>query len=108
MGGKIDVASFAGAEFKSFNYTNVNVASYGNFNYPDFWSLDNPSDWPDWGNRGRIRGHNYGSKVLYSVLGSALISYNDEYYLEIQGRNDWSSTLPPENNSYFFAKYSSS
>ena len=35
-------------------------------------------------------------------MGSATLSYKDEYYLEIQGRNDWSSTLDPDNNSYFY------
>lgn len=30
------------------------------------------------------------------------ISYNKYLFLELTGRNDWSSTLPPEENSYFY------
>lgn len=42
------------------------------------------------------------SSVLYGVLASAQLAYRDELFLEIQGRNDWSSILPPSNNSYFY------
>lgn len=43
-----------------------------------------------------------GSDVLYSVLGSAQLAYKNYLYLELQARNDWSSILPPSNNSYFY------
>jgi iron complex outermembrane receptor protein len=36
---------------------------------------------------------------LYSFLN---ISYKDYLFIEMTGRNDWSSTLPSESNSYFF------
>ncbi|MFA5330643.1 MAG: SusC/RagA family TonB-linked outer membrane protein, partial [Prolixibacteraceae bacterium] len=39
---------------------------------------------------------------LFGLLGSAQIAYRDYLFLEIQGRNDWSSILPPSNNSYFY------
>ena len=42
------------------------------------------------------------SSVLYGVLASAQLSFRDQLYLELQGRNDWSSILPPKNNSYFY------
>ncbi|MCU4154586.1 SusC/RagA family TonB-linked outer membrane protein [Carboxylicivirga sp. A043] len=42
------------------------------------------------------------SYTLYGVLGSAQIAFRDYLYLEVQGRNDWSSILPPANNSYFY------
>ncbi|MDP4206236.1 MAG: SusC/RagA family TonB-linked outer membrane protein [Bacteroidota bacterium] len=40
--------------------------------------------------------------LTYSVLGSAQVAYKDYLFLELQGRNDWSSILPPKNNSYFY------
>jgi len=43
-----------------------------------------------------------GEDILYSVLGSAQLEWNDQVYIEAQARNDWSSILPPENNSYFY------
>jgi iron complex outermembrane receptor protein len=36
------------------------------------------------------------------VLGDVTASWNNEFYLDISGRNDWSSTLDPSNNSYFY------
>ena len=37
-----------------------------------------------------------------SVFGSIQIGYNNYAFLEITGRNDWSSTLPEKNNSFFY------
>lgn len=41
-------------------------------------------------------------KAIYSIYGMASLGYKDMAYLEITGRNDWSSTLPRENRSYFY------
>jgi iron complex outermembrane recepter protein len=40
---------------------------------------------------------------VYSFLN---ISYDNFIYVEITGRNDWSSTLPPGSNSYFYPSLS--
>jgi len=39
---------------------------------------------------------------LQSVFGTANVSYRNFVFLDITGRNDWSSTLPIDNNSYFY------
>ena len=39
---------------------------------------------------------------LQSVFGTANISYKNFVFLDLTGRNDWSSTLPLSNNSYFY------
>ena len=41
-------------------------------------------------------------KAVYSVYGMASIDYKGMAYLDLTGRNDWSSTLPEENRSYFY------
>jgi len=41
-------------------------------------------------------------KAVYSVYGMASIDYKGMVYLDLTGRNDWSSTLPKENRSYFY------
>ncbi|MHA8088250.1 SusC/RagA family TonB-linked outer membrane protein [Aquirufa sp. Wall-65K1] len=41
-------------------------------------------------------------KVVYSAYGMANIGYKDMVYLDLTARNDWSSTLPVENRSYFY------
>ncbi|MCD8540879.1 MAG: TonB-dependent receptor, partial [Leadbetterella sp.] len=39
---------------------------------------------------------------LNSLFGIFDLSYNDYLYLQLTGRNDWSSTLPVATSSYFF------
>jgi TonB-linked SusC/RagA family outer membrane protein len=41
-------------------------------------------------------------KIINSVYGSAVLSYANFLYLEGSARNDWSSTLPSDNWSYFY------
>ena len=45
-------------------------------------------------------------KIINSVYGSAVLSYSDFLYLEGSARNDWSSTLPKNNWSYFYPSVS--
>jgi len=42
------------------------------------------------------------AKGINSVFGLANFSYKNFLYLDLTGRNDWSSTLPTANNSYFY------
>lgn len=37
-----------------------------------------------------------------SLFGAATVSWDDTYFAEISLRNDWSSTLPKDNNSYLY------
>ncbi|MEP5601193.1 MAG: TonB-dependent receptor [Algibacter sp.] len=39
---------------------------------------------------------------IYGLFGSAEVGYKDRAFLTLTGRNDWSSTLPLDNNSYFY------
>ncbi|MEI6753960.1 MAG: SusC/RagA family TonB-linked outer membrane protein [Paludibacter sp.] len=39
---------------------------------------------------------------LQSVFGTVSLGYRDVFYVDATGRNDWSSTLPSKNNSYFY------
>lgn len=45
-------------------------------------------------------------KLVYSAYGSVNVGYNDFAYLEGTLRNDWSSTLPEDNNSYLYPSIS--
>ena len=42
------------------------------------------------------------SKGINSAFGIASFSWDSWIYLDVTGRNDWSSTLPEDNNSYFY------
>lgn len=41
-------------------------------------------------------------RAIYSVYGLANFGYKDMVFLDLTARNDWSSTLPVENRSYFY------
>ncbi len=47
-------------------------------------------------------------KAINSVYGSANLSWKNRIFLDITGRNDWSSTLPEQNRSFFYPSVSSS
>ncbi|HCO68281.1 MAG TPA: SusC/RagA family TonB-linked outer membrane protein [Dysgonomonas sp.] len=63
-------------------------------NYFSFTNTSNPN--------GARSDRERGKDLLLSAFASAQLAYNDQVYLEVQGRNDWSSILPSENNSYFY------
>jgi TonB-linked SusC/RagA family outer membrane protein len=41
-------------------------------------------------------------KAINSVYGSASFGYKGYLFVDVTARNDWSSTLPSQNNSYFY------
>jgi TonB-linked SusC/RagA family outer membrane protein len=50
----------------------------------------------------REAGYGLSQKTINSVYGSAVLGFKDYLFLEVTARNDWSSTLPSANNSYFY------
>lgn len=91
------VTGFVGGAVRR-NYTEVKGASVtGGMVIPNFFSFTNlPSGVQP------VYNFENGEDILYSVLGSAQVSWKNEVYLEAQARQDWSSILPPSNNSYFY------
>lgn len=51
---------------------------------------------------------NLRESVINSVYGAAQFSYNNYFYLDLTARNDWSSTLPLNDNSFFYPSASAS
>lgn len=47
-------------------------------------------------------------RQVYSVYGNATLSYKNLLYFDVTGRNDWSTTLPKGNNSYFYPSFGGS
>lgn len=47
-------------------------------------------------------------KTVNSLYGFVSASWDDTYFLDLTGRNDWSSTLAPSNWSYFYPSVSAS
>lgn len=50
----------------------------------------------------------YSKKRINSVYGLAQFDYNNKLFLDVTARNDWSSALPENNNSYFYPSVSAS
>ncbi len=70
-------------------------ATQGGLNLPDIYSLSNSIDRP-YVVRGLYR------KKINSLFGNASFGYKNYLFLDLTARNDWSSTLPPDNWSYFY------
>lgn len=67
----------------------------------------NIKDWPVLKNGQNLSaGEGYSTKRVNSLFGNIAVGYKSMVYLEFTGRNDWSSTLPPENWSYFYPSVS--
>ena len=78
----------------------LTLSGGGGFNVPGLEVVTNQN----------TRSHGYGisEKQINSLFGSAEISYKDYLFLTLTARNDWSSTLPIDNNSYFYPSISGS
>ena len=50
----------------------------------------------------------WSQRGIYSIYSMANIGWKDWLYLDLTARNDWSSTLPTENSSYFYPSASMS
>ena len=48
------------------------------------------------------------NKEVNSVYGLATLSYKNKYFIDVTGRNDWSSALPVANNSFFYPSVNTS
>ncbi|QEC41213.1 SusC/RagA family TonB-linked outer membrane protein [Pseudobacter ginsenosidimutans] len=47
-------------------------------------------------------------KAINSLYATGQLNFKDKIFLDVTGRNDWSSTLPKGNNSYFYPSVSTS
>ena len=50
----------------------------------------------------------FSEKLIHSTYGLLSLSYKDIAFVDVTARNDWSSTLPKENRSYFYPSVSGS
>jgi TonB-linked SusC/RagA family outer membrane protein len=71
------------------------AASITNLVIPGFYNLSNSSIKPN-ASDSRVR------RRLMGVYAQAVLGWRNQMYLTLNARNDWSSTLPIENNSFFY------
>lgn len=49
-----------------------------------------------------VAGNTYQEKKINSIYATTQLGYKNMVFLDLTGRNDWSSALPKKNNSYFY------
>lgn len=76
--------------------SNSESQSTGNLVIPGLYNISNAQ-------AGTISSNSYKSKRrVNSLYGMGEIAYRNYAFLDLTARNDWSSTLPADNNSYFY------
>ena len=100
---------------KTFGDFSLNASAGGNYMYrygasnstrakdggsgliiPGIYSISNISP------SNLVYGSGWSQKAIYSLYALASLGYKDAVYLDLTARNDWSSTLPEANRSYFY------
>jgi len=96
----IDVTASAGGNLMSHKYNRMDAYVDG-LVIPGVYKLSNGSGTP-------IVVATDRNEKVNSVYGLASFSYQGKYFIDITGRNDWSSTLPVANNSFFYPSVNTS
>jgi len=76
------------------NRSEVTSANAGGLDIPDLFTMTN--------GRAVTAGNGLFRREIQSIYGSAQLSWKDAIYLDLTGRNDWASTLPAANRSFFY------
>lgn len=64
------------------------------FNFPDFYHISNAQN--------ILSRETTNRKRTAAIFADAKLNYRDWLFLNLTGRNEWSSTLPTDNNSFFY------
>lgn len=95
FGDKFSLNAFAGTNRRDVYTSSLEGRTQGGLVVDNIYNLNNSTDAATIVDRGT-------RKRVNSVFGSASLGYDNFAYLTVTGRNDWSSTLPADNNSYFY------
>ncbi len=90
------IISFGGNHLQSYG-SEVNTL-VSQLLIPNVYNIGNRRVFPRTNNEIR-------EKRLNSFYGFANLAYKNFLYLDVTARNDWSSTLPRDNNSYFYPSF---
>ncbi|MEO5911779.1 MAG: SusC/RagA family TonB-linked outer membrane protein [Pelobium sp.] len=91
LGSTSESTEVVGQNHYGYNFTTPGTISLANINNANKFLTDGTT-----------------KKRLIGAYGEAGVSYKGIAYLTVTGRNDWSSTLPVENRSYFYPSVSGS
>lgn len=82
-------------KFKTGDQIFLDSGNGSGLTYPNIFTIQNFSDT-------KSIAQSVGNKEVQSVFGSANLSYKNMLFLDVTGRNDWSSTLVNTNSESFF------
>ncbi len=107
---QIDASAMLTADYKLGENFNLNAIAGWNLNQRQFSQTGgyvSELDIPDWYSllnttTPATTSTDYWKRRLIGALAQVEVSYKDIAYLTLSGRNDWSSTLPLQNNSFFY------
>ncbi len=95
FGEDISLDASAGYSFFQRKVESLTGSTVGGLTVPGVYNLANSVATPS--------SEQYKSKyMLYGALANATIGYQNAAFLELSIRNDWSSTLPADNNSFLY------
>ncbi len=89
----------AGANRRRFRSESVNTNT-GGLDFLNLFTISNA--------KSLSSSYGVSEKEIQSAYGMASFNFKNYLYLDVTGRNDWSSTLPTENRSYFYPSVSAS
>lgn len=100
IGSDINVTASVGGNAMSTNYNRMDASVIG-LVIPGVYMLSNGVGTPEVVNIAR-------NKKVNSLYGTASFAYKNKWFVDVTGRNDWSSTLPVQNNSFFYPSINTS
>ncbi|PHQ29464.1 MAG: SusC/RagA family TonB-linked outer membrane protein [Leeuwenhoekiella sp.] len=98
---KLSINAFVGGNRRVNEFHALASSTNGGLVVPNFYNLSNSAENPSVSETDTQR-------QINSLFGSVSLGYDNFAYLTVTGRNDWSSTLPADNNSYFYPSFSGS
>jgi len=91
---KFSINAFAGLNVNE-RYSTQMLGQANGLSFNGFWDLSNGSTWA-------TLQEVQSKRRLVGVFGDVTFGYDNMLYLDLTARNDWSSTLPINNNSFFY------
>ncbi len=99
--GEFSIDANVGGNIRKNMYNEVTEQTVGGLAIPDLYTIAASVDRPNVSNFKN-------EKEVRSIYMSTSFGYKGMLYLDVTARNDWSSSLPEANNSYFYPSLSSS
>lgn len=91
----VSVDGYLGGNVRTEDYSSVIQQTVGGLSTPNFFNIDASINRPDVSNYNE-------QKQVNSLFGTVTLGYQDMFYVDASIRNDWSSTLPANDNSNLY------